>query len=236
MDRRKNHKILRGFKNGLELETTFEVSKTDVMDTIFSASAENILVHYSNGIRHCVIDDGFPYFYIPEQDGSISFSSTCYSGFGFITHDHYSNFEEVFNVFKKLNTINSKTAEKFFVDAYEHFEIQKNATFSYSYNLGIKNLENGELPIGDHVIIYDIKGDFNLNMEFHFIDSTIVLRCKYSDSKKSKSKVKIYIGSFESVCKNVFKEVEIFSCLDDHSIEFDSDFNELFRLSEIVDF
>lgn len=235
MDRRKNHKILRGFKNGLELETTFEVSKTDVMNTVFSEAAENILVHYSNGIRHCVIDDGFPYFYTLEQDGSISFSSTCYSGLGFIAHEHYSSFDDVLRVFKKLNTVKSPYAEKFFVDAYEHFKLQKNATFSYGYNLGSKSVEGVNMT-GDHVVIYDIKGSFNLNMEFHFLDTTIVLRCKYSDGKKTKSKVKIYSGGFEYVCKHVFKEAEIFSCLEDSSIDFDSDLNELFRLSEIVDF
>jgi hypothetical protein len=235
MDRRKNHKILRRFKNGSQLENTFETSKTEGMNTVFSPSAENILVHYSNGIRHCVIDEGFPYFYTLEQDGSFSFSATGYSSIGFIASDHYSNFEEVFAVFKKLNTLNSAHAEQFFIDAYEHFTHQKNATFTYSYNLGFKDLEN-DVHGGDHVVIYDIKGEFNLNMEFHFLDSTIVLRCKYSDSKKTKNKVKIYSGDFESVCKHIFKEAEIFSCLEDDIIDFDSDLNELFRLSEIVDF
>jgi hypothetical protein len=235
MDRRKNHKILRRFKKGSELENTFEASKTDGMNTIFGPSAENILVYYSNGVSHCVIDDGFPYFYTLEKDDSISFSSTCYSGIGFIANDHYSNFEDVFKVFKKLNTLNSFHAEKFFTDAYEHFTHQKNATFNYSYNLVADNLENA-VHGGDHVVIYDIKGAFNLNMEFHFLDSTIVLSCKYSDSKKTKNKVKIYSGDFETVCKHIFKEAEIFSCLEDDSIDFDNDLNELFRLSEIVDF
>ena len=235
MDRRKNHKILRSFKNGSELENTFETPKTDGMHAVFSPAAQNILVHYSNGIRHCVIDDGFPYFYNLEKDGNLSFSSTCYSAIGFIGDGHYSKFEEVLRVFKKFNKNKSLHTEQFFIHSYKHFMHQKNATFSYCYNLGAKNSEN-EVQDGEHVVIYDIKGEFNLNMEFHFVDSTIVLRCKYSDSKKTKNKVKIYSGDFESVCKHVFKEAEIFSCLEDDSIDFDSDLNELFRLSEIVDF
>lgn len=235
MDRRKNHKILRRFKNGSQLENTFETSKSDGMNTVFSPSAENILVYYSNGIRHCVMDEGFPYFYTLEQDGSFSFSATGYSSIGFVASEHYSNFEEVFTVFKKLNTLNSAHAEQFFIEAYEHFTHQKNATFNYSYNLGFKDLEN-QVQGGDHVITYDIKGEFHLNMEFHFLDSTIVLRCKYSDSKKTKNKVKIYSGDFKTICKHIFNEAEIFSCLEDDSIDFDSDLNELFRLSEIVDF
>lgn len=235
MNRRKNHAILRSFKNGLDLETTFEVSKTEAMNTVFSKTAENILVHYSNGIRHCVIDDGFPYFYTFEPDRSISFASTCYSGVGYIAHEHYSSFDDILKVFKKMNTLKSSHAEQFFIDAYEHFKIQKNATFSYGYNLAENTAEN-TVHTGDHIVVYDIKGIFNLNMEFHFLDSTVVLRCKYSDDKKTKNKVKIYSGDFEYVCKGVFKEADIFSCLDDSTIDFNSDLVELFRLSEIVDF
>ena len=134
-----------------------------------------------------------------------------------------------------MNTLKSSHAEQFFIDAYEHFKIQKNATFSYGYNLAENTAEN-TVHTGDHIVVYDIKGVFNLNMEFHFLDSTVVLRCKYSDDKKTKNKVKIYSGDFEYVCKGVFKEADIFSCLDDSTIDFNSDLVELFRLSEIVDF
>lgn len=232
MNRRKNHKILRQFKNSAALETTFEMNKSDAMNKIFNESAEHILVHYSTGMNRCVIDDKFAYFYKSEQDGSLTFSSTAYSGIGFIAHEHYSCFEDVHTVFNKFNKTNDKLAEQFFLDAYAHFLLQKNANFTYSYNLS--NGENTE--DGNHVVIYDITGDLNLNLEFHFVSSTVVLRCRYKDSKKTKNIVKIFNGSFEYVCKRTFTEAEILSCLDDETIDFNSNFNEIFRLSEIVDF
>lgn len=234
MNRRQNHKILRSFKHGLDLENTFEMKKTDAIQTVFSDAADNIVVYYKHGIRHCVIDDGFPYFYTIQDDNSLLFSSTCYSNLDFITHEHYSNFEDIFTVFKKLNTRNSKKANQFFIDAYQHFKLQKNATFSYTYNLENKSAD--DTASSGHVISYDIKSDFNLNMEFHFLDTAIVIRCKYKDNKHTQNKVKIYSGNFEDVCKHVFKEASIFSCLEDDTIEFNSDLNNLFRLSEIVDF
>lgn len=239
MNRRKNHKILRGFKNGPALETTFEVPKSNAIKTMFSESSDNLLVHYSNGIRHCIIDDGFPYFYTIEADGSYSFAATSYSSIDFIAHEHYSSFDDVLMLFRKMNARKSPSAEKFFLDSYKHFKLQKNATFSYGYTVS-NNLEllDDESTNGDHIVIYDIKSDFNLNLEFHFLGGTVVVRCKYTDSRKNKivNRVKIYSGDFEHVCKSIFKDTEIFSCLEDSSIDFDSDLQELFRLSEIVDF
>lgn len=234
MNRRNNHKILRSFKHGLDLENTFEMTKNDAVHAVFSSTAESIAVYYKHGIRHCIMDDCFPYFHTVQKDNSLIFSSTFYSGIDLVAHEHYSSFDEVHKVFKKFNKINSEQANTFFLEAYQHFKLQKNATFTYSYTLEDKKAD--EIVETGHVLIYEILGDFQLHMEFHFIDTTVVVRCKYIDNKRKQNKVKIYSGNFEAVCKNVFKETAIFSCLDDSTIEFNTDLHELFRLSEIVDF
>jgi len=226
MNRRKNHKILRGFKNGHHLETTFEVSKNDKLNSFFSPESEHLLVHYKYGIRYCVMENGFPYFYRQEEDGSLTFDIDCSSDVDFLVTEHYSNFEHMLTLFRKFNKINSQYAEKFFIDAYAHYKHQVNASFGYAYNL-----DND-----DHVVKYQIKSDFLLDMEFHFIDSTIVLRCKYKDNNINKSTVKIIAGPFEHVCRQAFMESKIFTCLNDEVVEFNADFDQLFKLSEIVDY
>lgn len=227
MNRRKNHKILRGFKNGKHLENTFEVSKNDKLNSFFSPDSEHLLVHYNYGIRYCVIEQGFPYFYRQEEDGSLTFDVDCSNDVDFLVTEHYSNFEHMLTLFRKFNRSDSQQAEQFFVDAYEHYKTQSKASFGYSYNLDQDD---------HHVLTYKVKSDFSLSMEFHFLNTTVVMRCEYKDGRKNRNNVKIIAGDFESVCRQAFKESTIFSCLDDEIVDFHSDFEQLFKLSEIVDF
>lgn len=226
MNRRKNHKILRGFKTGHALENTFELAKTDKLNSFFSSESEHLLVYYKYGVRYCVMEQGFPYFYRKEEDGSFTFDMDCSSDADFLVTEHYSNFDHMLTLFRKFDKSDNPHAEQFFLDAYAHYKTQSKASFGYSYNLDKDD---------HHVLTYTIKSNFSLTMEFHFLKSTVVLRCEYKDSKKSKNNVKIIAGNFESVCRQAFTENKIFSCLDDEIVDFYSDFEELFTLSEIVD-
>lgn len=235
MNRRKNHKLLRSFENGDKLETTFELKKNDLLNYFFKEESENIMIHYKDGIRYCIIEDNFPYFYSLDEKRAPTFHATCYSKIGFIANDNYRNFNDLLQLFKHFNKNNKKStlemkqqSEKILMDAYEHFEAQQMATFGYAYNL----------ESACHVIQYNIliSESVYINLELHFNSTTIVTQCSHRVKGVSKKAIKIISGDFESACKEVFKENDLLNCLNDDTIEFNSDFREIFKLNEIVDY
>jgi hypothetical protein len=235
MNRRKNHKILRAFENGNQLETTFELNKNVLLNDFFREESENIMIHYKDTIRYCIIEDDFPYFYALDEKRAPIFHATCYSKVGFIANDNYRNFNDLLKLFKHFNennknnsSIMKEQSERILLDAYEHFESQQMATLGYAYNL----------EAACHVIQYHIliSESVYIDLELHFNSETIVVQCSHRVKGKSKKSIKIVSGNFETACKEVFKENDLLNCLHDETIEFNSDFREVFKLNEIVDY